>query len=71
MILVTSGKDDIKKMGEIAVQVQKITRELVKQTWKVRGVDIDCVSDCSTCNDKPVCDDIREVLSINKKNTDK
>jgi CO dehydrogenase/acetyl-CoA synthase beta subunit len=71
VIFVTSGKDDIKKMGEIAVQVQKITRELVKQTWKVRGVDIDCVSDCSTCNDKPVCDDIREVLSINKKNTDK
>jgi len=65
-IFVTSGKEDIKKLDEIAMQVQKITKELVKQTWKIRGVDIDCVSDCSTCSDKPVCDDIKEVLNIKK-----
>jgi acetyl-CoA synthase len=70
VIFVTSGKDDIKRLGDIAQQVQKITRELVKQTWKVRGVDIDCVSDCSTCSDKPVCDEIKEVLNVRKKKTE-
>lgn len=70
-IFITSEKVDIKKLGEIAVQVNKITRELVKQTWKIRGVDIDCASDCSTCSDKPVCDDIKEVLNINKGKTKK
>jgi CO dehydrogenase/acetyl-CoA synthase beta subunit len=69
IVFVTSGKEDIKKLDEIAVQVQKITKELVKNTWKIRGVDIDCASDCSTCNDKPVCDDIKEILKEKKKMT--
>lgn len=67
IIFVTSGREDIKKLDEIAVQVHKITKEIVKQTWKIRGVDIDCASDCSTCSDKPVCDDIKEVLNVRKK----
>ena len=65
-IFVTSCKDDIKLLNEIAMQVQKITKELVRQTWKIRGYDIDCASDCSSCSDKPVCDDIREVLKEKK-----
>jgi CO dehydrogenase/acetyl-CoA synthase beta subunit len=65
-VFVTSGKDDIKQLDEIAVQVQKITKEIVRQTWKIRGYDIDCVFDCATCNDKPVCDDIKQVLKEKK-----
>ena len=65
-VFVTSGKDDIQQLDEIAVQVQKITKEIVRQTWKIRGYDIDCLSDCATCNDKPVCDEIREVLKASK-----
>ncbi len=57
---VTSGEDDIKLFDEIAVQIHKITKELVRQTWKIRGYDIDCSSDCSSCSDKPVCDDITD-----------
>jgi CO dehydrogenase/acetyl-CoA synthase beta subunit len=68
-VFVTSCKEDIKKLDEIAVQVNKITKELVKQTWKIRGVDIDCASDCSTCSDKPVCDEIKEVLKEKKEMT--
>jgi CO dehydrogenase/acetyl-CoA synthase beta subunit len=68
-IFVTSGKVDINKLDEIAGQVQKITKELVKETWKIRGYDIDCISDCSTCNDKLVCDEIKEVLKEKKKMT--
>jgi hypothetical protein len=69
IIFVTSGKKDLKKLYETAEQVQKITKELVRKTWKVRGVDIDCISDCSICSDKPVCDEIKEVLKKNRNMT--
>ena len=59
---ITSGRDDINRLDNIATQVQKIIREIVRETWKIRGYDIDCANDCSSCDDKPVCDDIREVL---------
>jgi len=62
VIFVTSGKEDVKWLGDISAQVQKITREIVRETWKIRGFDIDCSQNCSACADKPVCDDIREVL---------
>ena len=68
ILFVTSGRDDIKQLDDIAAQVQKITKELVRQTWKIRGYDIDCAADCSSCSDKPVCDDIREVLRAREKN---
>lgn len=68
IIFITTGRDDIKQLDDIAAQVQKITREIVKETWKIRGYDIDCASDCSSCSDKPVCDDIREVLKAKEKN---
>jgi CO dehydrogenase/acetyl-CoA synthase beta subunit len=62
ILFVTSGRDDIQQLDEIGAQVQKITREMVRETWKIRGYDIDCGADCSSCSDKPVCDDIRDVL---------
>lgn len=68
-IFVTSGRDGIKLLDGIAVQVHKITKELVGQTWKIRGVDIDCTSDCSMCSNRPVCDDIKEVLKEKKEMT--
>jgi CO dehydrogenase/acetyl-CoA synthase beta subunit len=70
-LFVTSGRGDIKELDDIATQVQKITREIVRETWKIRGYDIDCANDCSSCSDKPVCDDIREVLRAKEKNEQK
>ncbi len=61
-VFVTSGRDDIKRLDDIAAQVRKINKELVRQAWKLRGYDIDCASDCSSCGDKAVCDEIKEVL---------
>lgn len=61
-IFVTSGRNDLKPLDDTGAQVQKITREIVKETWKVKGFDIDCANDCSSCDDKAVCDDIREAL---------
>lgn len=62
VIFVTSGKEDVKELGELAVQVRKISREMVRENWKIKGYDIDCSQNCLACADKPVCDDIREVL---------
>ena len=62
VVFVTSGKEDVKELGELAAQVRKISREMVRENWKIKGYDIDCSQNCSACADKPVCDDIREVM---------
>jgi len=69
IVFVASGKEDVKLLDEISAQVQKISREIVKENWKIKGYDIDCEFDCSSCADKPVCDDIREVLKEKRKKT--
>lgn len=67
ILFVTSGKEDVQGLEPVAAQVRKISREIVKETWKVKGIDIECRMDCSACGDKAVCDDIRDVLAIQKK----
>jgi CO dehydrogenase/acetyl-CoA synthase beta subunit len=64
IVFFTKNVSDVKNLDEIAVQIHKISKEIVKENWKVKGVDIDCELDCSSCGDKPVCDEIREVLKI-------
>ena len=59
---VTTNKDDISILKEYSKQILKTSKEIVKENWKIKGYDIECSSDCNTCDDKPVCDDIREVL---------
>jgi CO dehydrogenase/acetyl-CoA synthase beta subunit len=66
IIFITKDAQVVKKLDEIAVQVHKISKEIVKENWKVKGIDIDCELDCNSCGDKPVCDEIREVLNIKK-----
>jgi len=70
VIFITSSKEDINQLNEIADQVKKITKEIVKENWKIKGYDIDCVFDCRSCQEKPVCDEIREVLKAKKKHPD-
>ncbi len=66
VVFITSGKNDLKSLNNLAEQVQKIGREVVRENWKIKGYDIDCLSDCSNCKDKSVCDDIKEVLREKK-----
>ena len=71
---VTSDKEDVQCLDDIAEQVRKISKDIVRETWLAKGYDIlECTLgwDCSTCDDKSVCDDIREVLKIRKKRTKK
>ncbi|MEI6285714.1 MAG: carbon monoxide dehydrogenase, partial [Bacillota bacterium] len=64
IVFLTANAAAVRELGGIATQIQKITREMVKENWAIRGYDIDCANDCSSCGDKIVCDDIREVLKI-------
>jgi CO dehydrogenase/acetyl-CoA synthase beta subunit len=67
IVFVTTSKEDVQGLANIAQQVRKISKEIVKENWKIRGYDIECASDCSSCGEKVVCDDIREVISVKKR----
>lgn len=67
ILFVTSENDDVQLLNKIEAQVKKIGKEITRANWEIKGYDIDCVLDCSTCADKPVCDDIRDVLKIKKR----
>ncbi len=70
LVFVTSSKEDVQRLEEIATQVRSIGKNIVRENWLARGYDIlECTLgwDCSTCPDRPVCDDIREVIKIRKK----
>jgi len=74
VVFVTSGKEDVQRLDDIAGQVRKISKDIVRETWLARGYDIlECTLgwDCSTCDDKSVCDEIREVIKVRKKKTKK
>jgi CO dehydrogenase/acetyl-CoA synthase beta subunit len=69
VIFVTSGKDDLEPLQKIGEQVEEISENIVKETWKARGYDIECFSayDCDSCPDKVVCDDIKGIIKVRKK----
>jgi CO dehydrogenase/acetyl-CoA synthase beta subunit len=73
IVFVTSSKEDVRKLDEIAEQVKKISKDIVRETWLARGYDIlECTLgwDCGSCPDKSVCDDIKSVITVRKKKTD-
>lgn len=70
IVFVTSSKEDVQQLDDIATQVRKIGKDIVRETWKAKGFDIvECTLgwDCTSCPDKPVCDDIRELITVRKK----
>ncbi len=67
VVFVTSSKEDVRQLDGIAAQVREIGREIVKESWKAKGFDLDCDFDCSSCRDKQVCDEIREVIAARNK----
>jgi len=69
IVFITSEKEDIQRLDIIAEQVRKIGKDITRETWLARGIDIlECTLgwDCSSCSDKPVCDEIREVVTVRK-----
>ena len=62
ILFVTSSKEDVMVLSELESRAEKIRKQLQKDHWKIRGYDIDCDLDCSVCDDKAVCDELRKVL---------
>jgi hypothetical protein len=62
LLFVTTSKQDVKHLDAVASQVKTLGSEMVKETWKAKGYDLDCDLDCSSCSDRPVCDEIRDVI---------
>ncbi|MBW2713477.1 MAG: hypothetical protein JRC77_06965, partial [Deltaproteobacteria bacterium] len=62
VLFITSSKQDVKRLDPIVQETRSIGREMIKETWKERGFDIDCEIDCASCHDQEVCDDIRDIV---------
>jgi CO dehydrogenase/acetyl-CoA synthase beta subunit len=69
ILFVTSSKEDVEELGSIAIQVEKIAREIKRERFFIAddGAYV-CTTglDCSVCPDKAVCDSIREMIVIRK-----
>jgi CO dehydrogenase/acetyl-CoA synthase beta subunit len=73
VLFVTTGKEDLEPLNAIAVQIETIGKYIEKKTWLAKGFDLECTMgvDCKSCTDKPVCDDVRDVVKIRKRRTKK
>jgi len=67
VLFVTSSKEDVKRLNEIGTKVKQLAGEILKETWKARGYDMDCDFDCESCVDQAVCDEIREVVAAHRR----
>lgn len=63
IVFVTSAKEDVLGLDEIARDTSTIGAEIVKEHWKAKGYDLDCDLHCGSCSEKNVCDDIRKVVA--------
>ncbi len=63
VVFVTSSKDDVLRLHEIAQVANDISAGIVKEHWKARGYNLECDLDCRSCHDKDVCDDVRKILA--------
>lgn len=70
ILFVTSSKEDVKRLDSLVAGVKELGGNLLKETWKARGYDLDCDFDCASCHDQSVCDDIRDVIvAVSEKTT--
>ncbi|MCP5065021.1 MAG: hypothetical protein GY946_00520 [bacterium] len=70
VLFVTSGKQEIAKLETIATQVRVLGKAFRRDALRAKGHElIDCTmgTDCASCDVKPDCDDIRDVVKIRKK----
>lgn len=73
IIFVTSSKEDLQPLENIDEQVREISHNITREIWQAKGYDIECTLgwDCRSCEYKPVCDEIREVVRVRKKKSKK
>jgi len=54
--------------------VRHIGKNIVRENWLAKGIDIlECTFgwDCRSCEYKPVCDDVRKLITVRKRKTRK
>lgn len=67
VIFVTSGKEDIEALESIAVEVEKVTTWFRKLKRSEDGLYECNTDDCDHCEEKTVCDTVREVRVLRNK----
>ena len=67
VLFVTTDREDVKRLAGICSRAKQVAGDILKETWKARGYDVDCGFDCGSCMDESVCDDIREVIVASRK----
>ncbi len=70
VVFVTSTREDVQGLEEMALDVRALGERFVKETWRAKGFDPDACSvshDCRSCSEKPACDDIREVAKFRRR----
>jgi CO dehydrogenase/acetyl-CoA synthase beta subunit len=67
VLFVTTDREDVKRLAGICSNAKQVAGNILKETWKARGYDVDCSFDCGSCMDESVCDDIREVIVAARK----
>lgn len=66
VVFVTSSKDDVDQLEDIAADVRKFSGEMRKLVRQQDG-SYDCAEyDCDSCDDKPVCDSVRDWIEIRR-----
>jgi CO dehydrogenase/acetyl-CoA synthase beta subunit len=69
VVFVTSSKEDVVQLDGIGADVRKFSGELRKLV-RQQDESYDCTDyDCDTCDDKPVCDSVRELTRLRRKKT--
>jgi CO dehydrogenase/acetyl-CoA synthase beta subunit len=73
VLFVTSGKNEIKQLEGVADQVRVLGKAFRRDAWRDKGFDlVDCTmgTDCSSCDEQPTCDDIKDVVKIRREKKD-
>ncbi|MBM3131792.1 MAG: hypothetical protein FJZ95_02005 [Chloroflexi bacterium] len=66
VVFITSSKEDITQLDPIASSVKGLREAIIKEVWKERGYELDCNVDCSSCDSRVTCDDIKQMVLARK-----
>jgi len=62
VVFITSSAEDVEELGRIAAEASILAGRHKKLVLGVDG-DVECTSlDCDVCEDKPVCDNLRDII---------
>ncbi|MFO8102029.1 MAG: hypothetical protein R6U37_07690 [Dehalococcoidia bacterium] len=62
ILFVTSAKEDIMPLKEIAKDTLSIRDDLIREFWKSKGYELTCNLDCSACEFRDGCNGIKQML---------